>query len=264
MPENQNQPEPADLTAPTDFSEPAAFTAAVDRLESLTHFFAEVADEVVDEARLGQPVPTCKGWRIGDLIDHLAGIHHWAADALHAEHAPPLTPRPQGKDLLRWYRASADHLVDALRAAGPDAPAWTMWDGRVAAFWARRQLHESAVHLFDLLNAFRYGDEWHLDEDLALDGIREVLDGFYPRQVRLGRSSGLPGVVRFEVTHDGGVPATVLVAPAAEPDSSEALQELGTVSGRASEIYLGLWGRRPLPGATTELAEAIRAAKLTP
>lgn len=251
MPENQIAAAPAD------------FAAAVDRIESMTHFFAEVAEEVVDEARLGQPVPTCKGWRIGDLVDHLAGIHRWATDALHAEHAPRETPRPPGQDLVQWYRASAERLVDGLRAAGPEAPAWTMWGDRVAAFWARRQLHETAIHLFDLLNAFRYGDQWHLDEDLALDGIREVLFGFYPRQVRLGRTRGLPGVVRFEVTHDGGGPATGLVSPAVG-ETPEAATRLGTVRGPAAAIYLGLWNRRPLPGILPPLADAIRAAKLIP
>lgn len=242
---------------------PLAFADAVDKVESLTRVFAEVAEEVVDEARLGQPVPTCKGWRIGDLVDHLATIHRWAADALGAEHAPPRAERPADADLVPWYRASAERLVDTLRAAGPDAPAWTLWGDRVAGFWARRQLHETAVHLFDLLNAFRYGDQWHLDADLALDGIREILEGFYPRQVRLGRSSALPGVVRFEVTHDGGDAPTVLESPAVG-DGPHAGSALGTVTGTAADVYLGLWGRQPLRGCSEELAETLRAAKLTP
>ncbi|MDQ4489061.1 maleylpyruvate isomerase family mycothiol-dependent enzyme [Sinomonas sp. ASV486] len=252
MPENQN---------PTS---PEAFAEAVDRLESLTRTFAEEIDQAVDEAMLGKPVPTCPGWRLGDLIDHLAGIHRWAAASLGAEHAPAETPRPPDADLVRWYRTSAEHLVEALRAAGPGAPAWTLWGDRVAAFWVRRQVHETAIHTFDLLSSLKLADDWDLEGDVALDGIHEVLFGFYPRQVRLGRTRGLPGVVRFEVTHDGGGSATVLVSPAAEPDSPEAETPLGTVTGPAAEIYLGLWGRRPLPGATAELAAMIRAAKLIP
>jgi hypothetical protein len=133
---------------------------------------------------------------------------------------------------------------------------------RTAAFWARRQVHELAIHTFDLLDAGGNADRWRLPEDLALDGIREVLEGFYPRQVRLGRSGGLPGVVRFEVTYDDGRPAAVLAAPAAS--GSGGAQALGTVVGPAVDVYLGLWGRRPLPGAAQALAEAVRDAHLVP
>ncbi|NUP75182.1 MAG: maleylpyruvate isomerase family mycothiol-dependent enzyme, partial [Sinomonas sp.] len=168
-----------------------------------------------------------------------------------------------------WYRARAAGLVVALRAAGPDAPAWTLWGNRVAAFWARRQLHETAIHAYDLSESLAAGAgepaQWSVADGIALDGLSEVLTGFYPRQVRLGRTPGLPGVVRFEVRTDRGEPLAALAAPAlGAADDGGIPAELGTVVGTASELYLAVWGRGPYPGASAELAEATRAARLTP
>ncbi|MDQ0259470.1 maleylpyruvate isomerase family mycothiol-dependent enzyme [Sinomonas atrocyanea] len=241
-----------------------AFGEALDRVAALAGGFADAAAGAADQdPHLAQPVAACPGWTVRDLVDHLAGIHRWAAAALGAEHAPRLEGRPETEAPVGWYRASAAHLVAVLRAAGPDAPAWTLWGERTASFWARRQVHELAVHTFDLLDALGRADAWSIPEDLALDGIREVLEGFYPRQVRLGRSGGLPGVVCFAVTHDDGRPAEALVTPAvAGSGGDQAL--LGTVEGPAAELYLGLWGRRPLPGAPEDLAAALRDAHLAP
>lgn len=267
MPQNQsvseNKSEPTGQNVPENQNPatPEAFAEAVRRLEALTRAFAEEIGRAADQAVLDTPVPTCPGWEIRDLIDHLAGIHRWAAAALHAEHAPAELPRPPGTNPVDWYRAGAEHLAGQLRAAGPDAPAWTLWGDRAAAFWARRQVHETALHTFDLLDALGRAEEWEVDDDLALDGIREILFGFYPRQVRLGRSRGLPGVVRVEVTHDGGRPAAVLTPPAVGEGSDRGL---GVVTGSARAVYLGLWGRRPLPGTDAELARTLRDARLAP
>lgn len=53
------------------------------------------------------------------------------------------------------------------------------------SFWARRQCHETTVHALDALGAVRgrpltAADAW-FDDDLALDGIDELLIGFWQR-----------------------------------------------------------------------------------
>ncbi len=249
---------------------PPDFASAVGRLDELTAQFAAGA------GRIGcwdAPVPTCPGWSVRDLVLHLGTIHGWAAAAIGAEHAPADPPFDgEGIPLPKWYRSRSASLVEALREAGPEAPAWTLWGDRVAAFWARRQLHETAVHAYDLSVALAAGAgepaPWSVPDAVALDGLREVIAGFYPRQVRLGRTAGLPGVVRFEVRTDRGEPLASLEAPAWGADSSTndggAAPELGAVAGTAAELYLAVWGRGPYPGASEELAAAIRAACLTP
>ncbi|WP_052207542.1 maleylpyruvate isomerase N-terminal domain-containing protein [Sinomonas humi] len=244
----------------------AGYAAAVDRLDLLTQRFASAAERVSD---WGAPVPACPRWTARKLVVHLGLIHAWAASAIGASHAPPEAQFDLGDaPLPTWYRARAGELIATLRASAPDSTAWTLWGERVAAFWARRQGHETIVHTFDLAQSLGAGagepraDLWSVPEDLALDGIREVVEGFYPRQVRLGRSAGLPGVVRIEVRTDDGALLATLDVPARDGSSDGPL--LGTLRGSASQLYLGLWGRAPLPGADAELAEAIHAARLTP
>ncbi|MCH6471313.1 maleylpyruvate isomerase N-terminal domain-containing protein [Sinomonas terrae] len=245
---------------------PASYAAAIDRLDALTRRFASAAERVSDwEA----PVPACPRWTTRKLLVHLGLIHAWAASAIGASAAPPEARFDLGDaPLPTWYRARAGELVATLRASAPDSKAWTLWGERVAAFWARRQVHETTVHTFDLAQSLAAGageppsDLWTLPEDVALDGIHEVVEGFYPRQLRLGRTAGLPAVVRLEVRTDDGELLETLALPPRDESAEAPL--LGTLSGTASQLYLGLWGRTPLPGADDQLAEAIREARLTP
>jgi hypothetical protein len=157
-----------------------------------------------------------------------------------------------------------------LRETPPDAPAWTLWGTHVTSFWARRQVHETTVHGFDLAATLATSGEplhepWPIPAGLALDGLREVIDGFYPRQVRLGRSSGLPGTVRFNVLADSGAPmATIDALGGRYTDIGSGETYLGTISGSAEQLYLAAWGRAPFPDTDPKLAAIIRGARLTP
>ncbi|WP_138443207.1 maleylpyruvate isomerase N-terminal domain-containing protein [Sinomonas susongensis] len=245
---------------------PHDYTAAVDRLEVLTVRFASAAERISD---WDAPVPACPGWTARRLLVHLGLIHAWAGSSVGADAAPADPHFEAGEALLPdWYRARAAELVATLRSVTPDAKAWTLWGDPVAAFWARRQVHETTIHTFDLAQSLSAGagqpqaDLWSLPEDVALDGIREVVEGFYPRQVRLGRSAGLPGVVRLEVRADDGGRLATLDVPALGGSAGGPL--LGTLAGTAAELYLGLWGRAPLPAATPELVRTVHDAHLTP
>ncbi|WP_334173021.1 maleylpyruvate isomerase N-terminal domain-containing protein [Sinomonas sp.] len=247
---------------------PHDYATAVDRLDALTRRFASASERISDwEA----PVPACPRWTARRLVVHLGLIHAWAAAAIGADAAPAEARfEPGDAPLPTWYRARAGELVATLRACGPDARAWTLWGEPVAAFWARRQGHETTVHTFDLAQSLAAGagepaaELWFVPEQVALDGIREIVEGFYPRQVRLGRSAGLPGVVHVEVRADDGEQLATLDVPVHGRPGEGPGAVLGTVAGTAAQLYLGLWGRAPLPGAAPELAQAIREAHLTP
>lgn len=258
------------VEAVTDLGQPTVlndYAKAVGQLDDLTTRFAAAADRVRHWDAL---VPSCPRWTARKLVIHLGSIHAWALACLGAESEPEV-PRfvDHGEALPLWYRDRASALVTALRQTPPDALAWTLWGPRVASFWARRQVHETAVHTTDLIATLATAGEpvpepWSIPEGLALDGLREVVDGFYPRQVRLGRSKGLPGTVRFEVVSNGSSVATIEALGALYTERGSGETHLGTVTGSAEELYLAVWGRAPFAGTAPELAATIRDARLTP
>ena len=133
-----------------------------------------------------------------DLVVHLGGVHQWATHAV-VEGNPNLRPEPptdEGRSgLTAWYRQHASHLVDVLTSTAMDAPAWTLDDqDHTAQFWMRRQVHETVMHAWDAENAL--GQARPMDPSLAWDGVLEVRDVIYPRQVRLRRVQPLSRAVR--------------------------------------------------------------------
>ncbi len=126
-------------------------------------------------------------------------MHQWAAHAV-VESDPSLEPEPAPAEdaagLSAWYLLHASALIDVLTARPAEAPAWTLdRDNRTAGFWRRRQVHEVTMHLWDAEDAL--GVARPMDPELAWDGVAEVVDILYPRQVRLGRTTPLATAVRL-------------------------------------------------------------------
>ncbi|MEZ0579575.1 maleylpyruvate isomerase family mycothiol-dependent enzyme [Nocardioides sp. MH1] len=208
-----------------------------------------VAD-LLAEGDLEAPVPACPGWTLADLADHLGGVHQWATHAVvvgDAKGAPTSAPRERS-DLVRWYRESARNLVDVLAGTPPEATAWTFGPEQVAGFWHRRQVHETLVHLYDGLASQQRGREWVVAPDLAWDGVDEVATVFYPRQVRMRRTSPLDGTLRLV--------ASDLDADPVEIGTQEPVTEL---AGSSAYLLLALWKRVVVddPAAAGLLATAI-------
>lgn len=153
-------------------------------LRAQTDRFADVVDGADPDAR----VTFCPGWSMRDLVVHLGGVHQWAAHAVVAGR-PDFRPQPpddEGAGLAAWYRDSAASLVDVLTTTPAHAPAWTLdVSDPTAGFWRRRQVHETTLHLWDAEQAL--GEPRPIDPWLAWDGVLEVAEVMYPRQVRLGR-----------------------------------------------------------------------------
>jgi len=167
-------------------------------LRSTTDRFATVVATGDPDA----PVTHCPGWRLRDLADHLGGVHQWAAHAVVAG-TPDLEPEPAGaleaEPLADWYRGHADRLIQVLAERPEDRPAWAMDpSNRTAGFWRRRQVHETRLHLWDAELAV--GEPTPIDPPLAWDGVLEVVDVVYPRQVRLDRIPPLAGRLELVAT----------------------------------------------------------------
>lgn len=189
-----------------------------------------------------QQLVSCPGWTVRELASHLIGVHRWGLRALTSETAPPYDETPVGEDLAVAYAAAGQDLVAALRALPPDAPCWTFdRDNRTASFWRRRQVHEISVHRWDIA-------AHPLTDDVAGDGIDEVLDVLVPGQLARGRAVFPAGSLRLQA-----------------PDQSWVLGGAGpitTVSGSRSDLLLWLWGRIHLDASGDPAA--WRAVTFTP
>lgn len=207
----------------------------IDELDRATGSFAAL----LETADLDAEVPACPGWTLTDLADHLGGVHQWAAHAVVAgnpEGDPPPAPRERAA-LVEWYRTHSGDLVRLLDESGPDAPAWTFGaEPHTTAFWRRRQVHETVMHLWD--GQASQGLSPDLDPAIALDGLDELVDVFYPRQVRLGRTDPLPAGLGLVPRDAPGQPGLV-IGPSPEV----------SLEGTASTLLLLLWHRLDLAGS---------------
>lgn len=198
----------------TGTTPPAALDARA-ALGAQQHAFWTLAREADPDAR----VPGCPGWQVRDLLAHLTGVHRWAAAvtrlpvgaALPDDADPALDPAP-----CAAYAAAARELLAALDE-DPARPCPTFAGAGVVADWARRQLHETLVHTWDLADAaglLRGGGA-----GVVADAVAEVVDSVHPRQVRLGRVPAPVVAVELLGSRRWVLGAGPVVASVAGPDA---------------------------------------------
>jgi uncharacterized protein (TIGR03083 family) len=193
-------------------------------------------------------VPTCPGWTLAELGEHVRWVHRWAAHAVTDGDPDGGTDAVGPAEVVAAYRAAAGDLV-AVLDTDPAAPAWTFGPDRVVGFWQRRQVHETLIHLYDALRATGRAERWQPRPELAWDGVDEVATMFYPRQLRLGRSEPL---------------TRRLVLTATDVDRTTSIGEGDPVglAGTAADLLLTLWKRAPAKEPT--VAGLLASAALTP
>ena len=200
------------------------------------------------------PVPSCPGWKVADLVAHVGVVHRHKERIVHGLLAENpgidgLQPPDDEGALLSWYAEGLDLLVDTLRTADPDAPAWSWHEpNQTVGFWFRRMAHETTVHRVDAELAAGV-DPAPIDPEVAVDGLDEVLGpimaayttdphwGFRPD----GRVVGLETSVKHAVrrlrlgTSKHGEGWTYGAGQNGEPTT--------LITGRACDLYLWAWGR---------------------
>jgi uncharacterized protein (TIGR03083 family) len=216
------------------------------------------------------PVPTCPEWTVRDLVRHLGDAHGLALAAL-AEPvggSRPAVPPPADDSwaaaLARWDDTRA-RLLDRLAATPADAPCWTFPScGETAAFWLRREVHETAIHRLDAEYAAGTADAVRYDPAVAVNGLGETL-GTLVRvlQIFVPRDPGPALTSRWHSTDTGhtwlvridGGTAECRETGRGEPDGEPADV---TATGTADALYRLAYGR-PSRAAITGDAGALAA-----
>lgn len=150
------------------------------QLDAETTGFAADIRRAVAGRSAGLAIPTCPGWTLANLVGHTGGVHRWAEHMVRTRAAE----RADRRDIelnfpddpgryAGWLCEGAAALTATLRAAGAQAPAWTVVPGHRAGWWARRMLHETAVHRADVVLAD--GRAPQFDPEQSADGISELL-----------------------------------------------------------------------------------------
>ncbi|MFD7644727.1 maleylpyruvate isomerase N-terminal domain-containing protein [Kitasatospora sp. NPDC059795] len=202
---------------------------------------------------LDAPVPSCPGWTLRDLAQHIGeGRRAWAATVAAGPAATakqdPIgeTTAPEEREaLLGWLAASAALLLDALREAGPERTCWGWWGKSqtplTGAGVARRQLHEISVHTWDAQLAA--GAAEPVPAGIALDGVEEFLSTMcttteaWPHEAATADYHATEGRSwRNDLSAAGA--ALVAVPADAAPTAAAA--------GPASDLLLMFYGRFPI------------------
>ncbi len=203
------------------------------------------------KAGVDAAVPSCPGWTVADLLAHVGRLHRWVTDLVVNQ--PEDTMRawgqeiPSGEALFDWYEAGYPALAAALRGASPAQPAWSWTPDATAAFWARRQANELAVHRWDAQAAA--GAPEPVDHALAVDGIDEFF-GLIPFWRDAGNVVGNGETLHFHCT-DGEGEWLARLAPEWLVVTTEHAK--GDVAARASasDLLLFLYGRVPAAALET-------------
>ncbi|MER5636928.1 maleylpyruvate isomerase N-terminal domain-containing protein [Kitasatospora sp. NPDC002227] len=212
---------------------------------------------------LDLPVPTCPGWTLYDLVQHIGeGRRRWAATVAAGPDATARTPAqgdvvaPREREAaLAWLAGSTELLLAALREAGPDQGCFTAWGNtqtpHTAGGVARHQVQEIAVHTYDA--QLTVGESAVLPLEVGLDGVEENLfiasysTSAWPHKPTAFDLHATEGR-SWRLTVDGdGARTTRLPAPGEDPDAAGF-----SVHGTASELVLWLYNRISVDDLRTE------------
>jgi uncharacterized protein (TIGR03083 family) len=137
--------------------------------------------EIAAQADPDAPVPSCPGWSMRQLLEHIGGVNRWATELvrrvtperIRASTMDLKTPAdPSG--LAEWLDEGGQEMVEVFAAADPEQPMWAWGSDKFVRFWPRRMLHETTIHLADARLA---SDQTAIvAPDVATDGIDEFLD----------------------------------------------------------------------------------------
>ena len=192
------------------------------------------------------PVPTCSGWTVRRLMQHLGRIFDMVICVIQTAdpQSPPVHVSPPPGDVFAIFDSQLATMLDLLGKTDPATPVWhfTPTAPKTAAFWSRRMAHEVTVHRIDAHAAA--GTDSAVDPDFAADGIDEVLTRLIQRRTDSWSVSTSAGTVLYHAA-DAGRAWTVRLVPGQLPQTAA---EAGTepdasVIGLADAVYRTAWGR---------------------
>jgi uncharacterized protein (TIGR03083 family) len=195
---------------------------------------------------LDAKVPTCPEWTGADLVRHVAVVYlHKAETMRRGEWPEPWPPDLSGEPPIGALDRAYTELVGELSSRDPDSHAVTWYDPvQTVGWWTRRMAQETVIHRVDAELAAGVALA-PIPEDLALDGIDELLECFLSFSTRNWpeESTELPGCDGRAVLIDAGAARWVVrldpTGVRLEPDGETGAD----VRGTPDVVLRWLWRR---------------------
>ena len=237
----------------------------IDELAILESFTRRIS-ELIRSSGLETPVSHLGRWKLRDLVAHLGGVHRWATRIVtdRSMDGPGFTQsKLDGIELCDWFDAGVVQLLEAFRVNGRDEsrPNFNPGSIKTVAWWARRQMHETAVHCWDAEHVLDCTTP--MDPTVAADGIDEYLDVF----VRTRGKQTLIAPLILAATEPS---IAWTLTPASKPGRLDIAQGrsadiASAIEGDSEKLLLTLWGRMTIAEAgltvtgDPEIAESLFA-----
>jgi len=218
----------------------AAPLPAVDWHEAITAD-SRALDAAARAAGAGADVPSCPGWTVTELLEHIGSVLYRASLIIgeRRERRPHRseTTAPPG-DPFGWYEQGRAAILPALRTADPDGPYVTFLGPKPLQWWLRRLANETCVHRVDAEQAA--GAPVVIDAAHAADGIDEKLETYLPVIARQHPPARPVAVTLraddLDVAWTAAIGDDVTVVREAVPADA-------VVTASAADLYLWLWDR---------------------
>ena len=191
------------------------------------------------------PVAACPGWGLGRLVGHVGMVHRWAAAMMREDPPVYIAPAdleraPRDDTVWAWFGAGVPGLVEMLEG-DLDARTFTWAGEQDRRWWLRRAAHETVVHAWDAQQAV--GSTSTIDPALAVDGINEIFEVYYPNRFDAEAFGGAGETVHLHCTDVEGE-WLVRYDPTAVHVGHEHAKGDVAVRGAAADLLLLLWGRQ--------------------
>ena len=194
--------------------------------------------EAAAPERLAEPVPTCPGWTVLDVVNHLSlglGLAYPVAMSKAPETADEVAfdgvrwpaAIPGLRDAVAGFSENMRGCLQTFRQTDPDTPCWTYAGPGAASFWFRRAAIETAMHRMDVEDAIGGSDP--LLPERAADAVIEAAD------------FALPLAAEWSSRPEGTL--SVSTPQLAEPVAVGDGPPTATVSGPTESVLRALWGR---------------------
>ena len=169
------------------------------RLDYVSHLRGETdAFVAAAEGNFDKTVPSCPGWTVRDLVEHMWGVYAWWGLVAERKLQDPseLTEdegpdTPPDEKLLDGTVSEVEHLIEAVERADPREPVWSWSVNKTMSFIPRRMANEASIHRWDCESAT--GTPTPIDGVLAEDGVHEFVDIWFPSAIADAEQPALGG-----------------------------------------------------------------------